>query len=210
MKKHLLAAVVSLGLSSVASALPIVNGSFETGNLNGWQTSFGPSVYPSSAVAVHSRTTTNGTVTPTSGSYFAALSGDAYLYQSQTWNAGDSVSFMWNFDGQDWFPDYSVLAVLDSNMKQIDVITLGSVNSTGNAQTGWQSYTYTFANAGSGYFGFGVANGGDELYNSSLYIDDVTSTIGTPSSVPEPATLALFGLGLAGLGFSRRLQNSKK
>jgi hypothetical protein len=31
-----------------------------------------------------------------------------------------------------------------------------------------------------------------------------TDTVIAGSSVPEPATLALFGIGLAGLGFARR------
>ena len=43
--------------------------------------------------------------------------------------------------------------------------------------------------------------------NWALDILNVDSATG-PSSVPEPATLALLGLGLAGLGFSRRRAGS--
>jgi len=40
---------------------------------------------------------------------------------------------------------------------------------------------------------------------------DIMATLGTivaPGTIPEPATLALLGIGLAGLGFRMRKQQS--
>jgi hypothetical protein len=68
---------------------------------------------------------------------------------------------------------------------QFFTFALGSTNSLGNPTT----ITATFAG---GTLPFGVQ------------IFTATETVAEPSPAPEPATLALLGIGVAGIGFSRR------
>jgi hypothetical protein len=62
--------------------------------------------------------------------------------------------------------------------------------------TAFTTFTYTFVGDGSTQSIYFEGSGGD---NIGMLLDNVSI-----SSVPEPATLALFGLGLAGFGFARR------
>jgi hypothetical protein len=85
----------------------------------------------------------------------------------------------------------------------------GSCYSAGCGYTGWIESDYTIAAAGDYVLEFGVVNWADQIYDSGMAFDGIT--VGgvpiDPIDVPEPATLALLGLGLAGLGALRRRKN---
>ena len=77
-------------------------------------------------------------------------------------------------------------------------------NSSACGFTGWIEANYTFVDTGDYVLEFGVVNWNDTGFDSGLAFDGITITSGDANSVPEPASLALLGLGLAGIGALRR------
>ncbi|MDP3820856.1 MAG: hypothetical protein Q8R33_05205 [Burkholderiales bacterium] len=116
-------------------------------------------------------------------------------------NAGDVLSFSWNFGTSDSFADYAFFVVDGERFTLADTSqALLPTSFLGNSfETGVATYSHVFANAGAHQISFGVVDIGDFGVTSTLAIDNVQI-----SPVPEaPAVLMLFA-GLAAAALRRR------
>ncbi len=79
----------------------------------------------------------------------------------------------------------------------------GTCYSAGCGYTGWIQADYTIATPGTYSLTFGTTNDLDVYYDSGLAIDGVTIGGNPVIPTPEPVSMALLGVGLAGLGVIR-------
>ncbi|MBI5430614.1 MAG: NF038132 family protein [Nitrosomonadales bacterium] len=133
----------------------------------------------------------------------SSLNEVALLFTARTTPSGNSV------------PGFGMPAIAATISPSVVTITYGSTWaplggysggcwSTGCGHSGWVSSAFNIASSGNYILEFGVVDYIDGIYDSGLAFDGITIGGKPIEDIPEPASLALLGIGLAGLGAMRR------
>ena len=221
--------VLIAGLAVRVDAAPILNGGFETGAFAPWSTIGATSVVGTLGTiapveGVFQALITNGPGSVSQGSletFFGLTAGaldllvfgNAFegsgIQQSFTANAGETVTFFFNFLTTESTPAFDFndsSFVVRNGVATLLRDTTGAFSpapgSGFSEQTLYAQFSYVVPFTGTHTLGFGVVDVTDELFDSGLLVDSVVAPI------PEPGTLALLGLGC--LAAARQLRRRKR
>lgn len=196
MKTNIIAAAASAAfalLANTASAGVIVNGDFDTGDFTGWETEGNVMI--------------TGSVETKVAALFAGRGEGVYTTISQAiqLEAGDVLSGWAQFYNVDYgrFNDTSFVSIGD-----VKLFTWDTASTDASQTSGPVKFSYTAATAGVYRLVAGIANIGDNVNNSRLNVWNFA--IADANAVPEPGSVALFGLGLFGVAALRRKLAAKR
>jgi hypothetical protein len=141
---------------------------------------------------------------PSSSLFDLGAVGGSAITTEVTVNAGDTLSFQWNFLTDEladpaltqndfaFFTVVPAISPLTGALKRLADTTAtffpSSTRMSLKEETGFQTETITFSSAGTFRLGFGVVDVFDFAGASGLLVDNVKLT-SQPTSVPEPSTI---------------------
>jgi len=197
--------------ASFAQAASIPNGGFEDGNLSGFSDNNGMPFATTGLLAPNGSPFIYQAISPIEGDYFAAIPAGNYTTSLTTVpfsvSASDVFSFQWQILGIDYPPFNDSVGVYLSYLDETGPFlteVLSNINTVGAySSSGWSLMSYILPKSGLMTATFYSTNWGDTLNDTILALDDVRVT-----HVPEPAILALMGIGFLGIGASQRRQRN--
>jgi len=221
--------VCLLTVTTAVSQATVLNPGFESGDFTAWSTIGQTTVEgtlhdgPSEGSFQALITNDGASVSPTDVANFAGVtvaaleplsvgaggatnlfsSGEgSAIKQSITVNAGDTLSFDWQFltnegVGSSNFSDFAFVVIDGVPTKLVDINDLGLFGGSGspfNNETEFNTFTHVMAGAGTFDLVIGIGDQGDTLNgnNSHLLLDNFRLTT---TAIPEPASLGLLAMG---------------